>query len=772
MAGIAIPVFSRLLNDDGARTSGLTLLQTGRFVNSNDSVAVPGGSPRDQDGETAEALGLFGQPLPDNMVPSGSVLHSVDSEKGDLAQEMAQVQLPFPSNIVPIEAGLLPPHISPPMAASGKVMGDGGKNEGGSGSGGEVGQGLSTGLGTSPQGRPEASASGSESGGEVGQDLSTGPSTSPQGRLEASASGGGGEGEQAPTSREMPPPISVGGGASPGGGFTFGGAGGSAFSYGSRASPVMRRRGSNWGGGPVLFNTRQGADTVATQLRRASVADYRRRGSKAGGMGDMSNPGTPQHTSAGMRRSTSTSSGMGGTGGGGRRMSRQHARMLKALGQSTSALSVGGTVRDLSHARQRHEAAGKIPSPHVMAHGTTFKKGQAAMDKASSAKPMGQSPRENEMAEAKGREAFMGNLVARTRRERIFSFFEDPTSSKGSFVWSVFILFMIVTSTVVFCVQSQTQYIQSDANIWVVLEIVFVSVFSFEYVIRLATCAHVSAFVRAPFNVIDLLAILPFYIELIILRGQLGSGSAGSAGAIRVVRLGRVLRLFKLSRYSRSFQMVSVALRRSSEAFGLLLFLILLAMIFFSSAIFYGELTGCRFDDAIDRWVYEEDFVPGILGMQTPFQSIPDTFWFTMVTVTNVGYGDETPVTGIGRFTATIAMLCGIVAVAFPISIIGSHFNEVWNENKRRRNPDYGLMGPHPNPLDVSLQDLFAHIRKNRSILLLALRTLESAIHELRKAYEVSQNSFGVAEQRVANMTDFLDEYFVSYPFSNGDDIL
>lgn len=64
------------------------------------------------------------------------------------------------------------------------------------------------------------------------------------------------------------------------------------------------------------------------------------------------------------------------------------------------------------------------------------------------------------------------------------------------------------------------------------------------------------------------------------------------------------------------------------------------------------------------------------------FESIPQTFWFTIVTMTSVGYGDVYPSTQLGKLVGMVIMLAGILVIAIPITLIGNHFNEAWVENK------------------------------------------------------------------------------------------
>jgi hypothetical protein len=105
--------------------------------------------------------------------------------------------------------------------------------------------------------------------------------------------------------------------------------------------------------------------------------------------------------------------------------------------------------------------------------------------------------------------------------------------------------------------------------------------------------------------------------------------------------------------------------------------------------MFYAEQTVQYFDSEKQMWFREIDDKP------SPFQSIPDAFWWAMVTMCRIpglccgigwrhqpkkGYGQEYPVSGLGKFVATVASIIGILAVAFPVAVIGQTFKDLWKE--------------------------------------------------------------------------------------------
>ena len=133
--------------------------------------------------------------------------------------------------------------------------------------------------------------------------------------------------------------------------------------------------------------------------------------------------------------------------------------------------------------------------------------------------------------------------------------------------------------------------------------------FTLEFLVRLLSCPNKLQFSKSCMNIIDLLAIIPYYITLAFDEHGLGLDN------IRIIRLVRVFRIFKLSRHSRGLQILGLTLKASIRELGLLIFFLLIGVILFSSAIYYVE--------------------------DQTFQSIPDAFWWAIITMCTVGYGDK-----------------------------------------------------------------------------------------------------------------------------------
>uniref|UniRef100_A0A8C0U7F0 Ion transport domain-containing protein n=1 Tax=Cyanistes caeruleus TaxID=156563 RepID=A0A8C0U7F0_CYACU len=191
--------------------------------------------------------------------------------------------------------------------------------------------------------------------------------------------------------------------------------------------------------------------------------------------------------------------------------------------------------------------------------------------------------------------------------------------------------------------------------------------FSFELLVRFFACPSKPEFSRNIMNIIDIVAIIPYFITLGTelaqqqqQKQQPGSSSnnggqqqAMSLAILRVIRLVRVFRIFKLSRHSKGLQILGKTLQASMRELGLLIFFLFIGVILFSSAVYFAET-----DD------------PDSL-----FTSIPDAFWWAVVSMTTVGYGDMYPMTIGGKIVGSLCAIAGVLTIALPVPVIVSNFN-------------------------------------------------------------------------------------------------
>ncbi|GAA6093584.1 potassium voltage-gated channel subfamily A member 10 [Tachysurus ichikawai] len=181
--------------------------------------------------------------------------------------------------------------------------------------------------------------------------------------------------------------------------------------------------------------------------------------------------------------------------------------------------------------------------------------------------------------------------------------------------------------------------------------------FVFEINVRFLVCPSKRKFFNNIMNVIDLVSVIPYFVtvitELAAVTDSNSGGQSMSLAILRIIRLVRVFRIFKLSRHSKGLQILGQTLKASMRELGLLIFFLFIGVILFSSAIYFVEV-----DDP-----------------NTQFSSIPDGFWWAVVTMTTVGYGDMCPITLGGKIVGTLCAIAGVLTIALPVPVIVSNFN-------------------------------------------------------------------------------------------------
>ena len=333
----------------------------------------------------------------------------------------------------------------------------------------------------------------------------------------------------------------------------------------------------------------------------------------------------------------------------------------------------------------------------------------------------------------------LGDYVKLNFREKTWKFLDDPGSSPWAMRFTMFMLALIVFSTMTFCMETLPQYYEHEmafTSKWFIMEASCIACFTLEFILRVWSTPNRNEYFNDTMNCVDLVAILPFWLELV-----LAGVAIPGLSVFRVVRLVRVFRLFKVSRGS--LTVFATTMSRSSRPLYMLVFFTSIATIIFSSLIYYVERG--RWNADLKMWMREYYYYcpvkagasdgPSVKGPspwtlvtsnwtldsglnepckwidpatygsdtsypseawfscpysykktsecetvyeQSPYDSIPTSFWWCLVTMTTVGYGDVVPTQPLGKILAAIVMIFGIVVIALPITVIGSNFSSIY----------------------------------------------------------------------------------------------
>uniref|UniRef100_A0A3Q3NEZ0 A-type voltage-gated potassium channel KCND1 n=1 Tax=Mastacembelus armatus TaxID=205130 RepID=A0A3Q3NEZ0_9TELE len=187
------------------------------------------------------------------------------------------------------------------------------------------------------------------------------------------------------------------------------------------------------------------------------------------------------------------------------------------------------------------------------------------------------------------------------------------------------------------------------------LDTACVMIFTVEYLLRLLAAPSRYKFVKSVMSIIDVVAIMPYYIGLVMTDNE------DVSGAFVTLRVFRVFRIFKFSRHSAGLRILGYTLKSCASELGFLLFSLTMAIIIFATVMFYAE--------------------KGSSGSK--FTSIPAAFWYTIVTMTTLGYGDMVPKTIMGKIFGSICSLSGVLVIALPVPVIVSNFSRIYHQSQR-----------------------------------------------------------------------------------------
>jgi voltage-gated potassium channel len=222
----------------------------------------------------------------------------------------------------------------------------------------------------------------------------------------------------------------------------------------------------------------------------------------------------------------------------------------------------------------------------------------------------------------------------------------ETSDSRAGVAFDLLVQFFIVISIIVFSLETIPTLSTESIEVLSKLEVFIIALFCCEYILRLIVAKQKTKFVFSFWGIVDLLAILPFFLlsfDLIMIR------------ALRLLRLFRIL---KLGRYSSSMGRIISALKIAKEDLVLSLLAALIMLMVASFGIYQFENT----------------------AQPDKFSSVFDSLWWALATLTTVGYGDVYPITAGGKIFTGFILIIGLGIVAVPAGIIASALTEARNE--------------------------------------------------------------------------------------------
>jgi len=256
-------------------------------------------------------------------------------------------------------------------------------------------------------------------------------------------------------------------------------------------------------------------------------------------------------------------------------------------------------------------------------------------------------------------------------QRRVWTLFEYPETSRAAFFVAVVSVVMTLISIVLFCVEtlpvfSETHCVADEApnflDPFFIIETTCTAWFTFEAIIRFAACPSKVAFWKDFKNIVDVTAVIPYYVTLFNVLSSMSCEGAKSSASLSFLRVIRLVRVFKLTKHSVGLQVLVLTFKASLEGLGLFLVALFVSLLVFSSAIYYAELG----------------------QPNSQMNSIPDAFWWAIITMTTVGYGDKVPVGPTGRMIGAACAITGVLTLAIPVPIITGHFNRFYSHKTGR----------------------------------------------------------------------------------------
>src|SRR5918993_1814038 len=239
------------------------------------------------------------------------------------------------------------------------------------------------------------------------------------------------------------------------------------------------------------------------------------------------------------------------------------------------------------------------------------------------------------------------------RRARLHEIIFEADTRAGR-VFDLVLIWLILLSVATVILESVAQVREQYGQLLYALEWFFTLLFTVEYFLRLLSVRRPLRYARSFFGVVDLLAIIPTYLSVLVPGSQY-------LLVIRILRLLRVFRLMKLSEYVAEADTLRRALRASRRKISVFLSAVILLVVIIGALMYVVE------------------------GEANGFTNIPVSIYWAIVTLTTVGYGDLSPKTPFGQILASIVMVIGYGIIAVPTGIVSVELAQATRQRKITR---------------------------------------------------------------------------------------
>jgi len=245
--------------------------------------------------------------------------------------------------------------------------------------------------------------------------------------------------------------------------------------------------------------------------------------------------------------------------------------------------------------------------------------------------------------------------LSKYQKKRI-ELYEFIFESKTNFskIYSLFITVVIILAVI--CSSLETLKRFRGMLIWKIIEFSSSLVFLIEYILKLVVVTNRNKYIRTGCHFIDFASMFPIFFVF-----TLDGNASDIISFFKLLKLVRIIKMLSNKSMNVYTNLMIETMSKSIHGFKLMTVLVIIVMIFSASVIYEIE-KGVRLDGS------------------EPFSSIPTTFYWSIVTITTVGYGDIYPITDLGRLICSLTMVIGLIVIALPITIISKNFSRTWDE--------------------------------------------------------------------------------------------